>query len=73
MNEFDPYDVLLECTRNIEQLALQLKQQTRLNEQIIHQLNSMTEVVNNQYTTIIDLNSRLQLLELARQHESKDQ
>lgn len=73
MNEFDPYDVLLECTRNIEQLALQLKQQTRLNEQIIHQLNAMTEVVNNQYTTIIDLNSRLQLLELARQHESKDQ
>ena len=71
MNDFDPYEALIQCTRNIEQISSQLSQQAKLNEQIIHQLNSITEVVNNHYKVMIDFNSRVQLLELARQHESK--
>lgn len=65
--EFDPYELLMENTLNIEQLALFCHQQSKLIESLVKQNQDFTNI-------IVDLNTRLnaaqhRVTRLERQYE----
>lgn len=79
-NEFDPMATLLDlqgqvlqCSKNITQIATAFNQNRELQQQMVNQLNQMIEAINQHDASLYDLHDRLRLLEAARQYENTNQ
>ena len=75
--DFDPMAVILDlqgqvlqCSKNITQIAKALNQQTILHQQMVEQLNQMIQAINAHDVSLYDLHDRVRLLEAARQYET---
>ena len=75
--DFDPLQSLadiqgqlLQCSKNITQIALAHNQARELQQQMITQLNEMTAAINAHDVSLYDLHDRVRLLEAARQYET---
>jgi methyl-accepting chemotaxis protein len=78
--DFDPLTVLqdlqgqlLQCSKNINQLATAFNQNRELQQQMVNQMNQMIEAINQHDTSLYDLHDRVRLLEAARQYENTNQ
>jgi hypothetical protein len=76
-NEFDPMATLLDlqgqvlqCSKNITQIAAAFNQNRELQQQMIEQMNQMIEAINKHDVSLFDLHDRLRLLEAARQYDT---
>jgi len=77
--DFDPYDTLIKCDsqinqiqQNIFEIARAINQRSEALEDIIKTLNHNTLLLNDQQAQLKNLHDRVRLLEAARQHENKD-
>jgi len=75
--DFDPMTTLLDlqgqvlqCGKNINQLAIAHNQMRELQQQMVEQLNQMIEAINAHDVSLYDLHDRVRLLEAARQYET---
>jgi len=78
--DFDPLTVLqdlqgqlLQCSKNINQLATAFNQNRELQQQMVNQMNQMIEAINQHDTSLYDLHDRVRLLEAARKYETTNQ
>lgn len=76
-DEFDPLRVLqdlqaqvLQCSKNITQIAAAFNQNRELQQQMVEQLNQMIQAINAHDVSLYDLHDRVRLLEAARQYET---
>lgn len=75
--EFDPMATLLDlqgqvlqCGKNINQIAVAHNQMRELQQQMVNQLNEMIKAINQHDVSLYDLHDRVRLLEAARQYET---
>ena len=76
--DFNPYEELQEIrraceitSRQVSQLAKNLSQQATLAQQMVTQINSLTEAINQQSLQLEDLHNRMRLIEVARQYDDQ--
>jgi hypothetical protein len=77
--DFDPMNQLLDlqtqvlqCSKNINQIAIAFNQNRELQQQMVEQLNQMIAAINAHDVSLYDLHDRVRLLEAARQYESNN-
>lgn len=76
-DNFDPMATLLDlqgqvlqCSKNITQIATAFNQNRELQQQMVEQLNQMIAAINAHDVSLYDLHDRVRLLEAARQYET---
>ena len=67
--DFDPLEMLQTLQKQVVQNAQNMALMAESFNERSHVINDLVKALNQQHLQLQDLNARLQLLEMARQHE----